>query len=230
MPRRKSPTKKSTSRKKSPARKADAKASAPPGGDSPGVDLGELHVEMVAVDRLDPAPYNPRVDLKPGDPDYEKIRRSLDTFGLVEPLVWNKRSGHLVGGHQRLKVLTDRGDTAVPVAVVDLDDVDERTLNVALNKTGGDWDHPKLGQLLKDLSDAAADVSLTGFDEAEIEREIAQIDQAMAEGSGEGSGGGDKELTSSYQVMAECDGEADQKRVYDLLKANGVKCRLLTLY
>ena len=45
---------------------------------------------------LVPADYNPRKALKAGDPEYEKLRRSIETFGLVEPLIWNKRSGTLV--------------------------------------------------------------------------------------------------------------------------------------
>ena len=65
----------------------------------------KLIVRTIPISRINPAPYNPRLDLQPGDPDYEKLKRSLDTFGCVEPLVWNQRTGHLVGGHQRFKVL-----------------------------------------------------------------------------------------------------------------------------
>jgi len=59
--------------------------------------------------RLNPAAYNPRRDLKPGDKDYEKLKRSIEEFGFVEPVVWNRRTGFVVGGHQRLKVLLDMG-------------------------------------------------------------------------------------------------------------------------
>jgi hypothetical protein len=41
----------------------------------------ELTVRNISVSRINPAPYNPRLDLQPGDPEYEKLRRSLDTFG-----------------------------------------------------------------------------------------------------------------------------------------------------
>lgn len=54
------------------------------------------------------APYNPRLDLKPGDPEYDKLAKVIGEFDLVEPLVWNKRTGNLVGGHQRLKILKAR--------------------------------------------------------------------------------------------------------------------------
>jgi hypothetical protein len=93
-----------------------------------------LRLERIAARRINPAPYNPRLDLKPGDPDYEKLARSVDEFGLVEPLVWNRRTGNLVGGHQRFKILLARGVKEVDVSVVDLPLEREKALNVALNK------------------------------------------------------------------------------------------------
>src|SRR5688572_24431768 len=99
-----------------------------------------LQIERVPVSQLKPAAYNPRVALKPGDGTYEKLNRSLDEFGLVEPLVWNKRTGNLVGGHQRLRVLLHQGVSEVDVSVVDLTPEREKALNVALNKITGQWD------------------------------------------------------------------------------------------
>lgn len=117
---------------------------------------------------LIPATYNPRKDLKPGDPEYEKLKRSLDEFGYVEPIIWNKRTGNVVGGHQRLKVLKADGIKEVDCVVIDFDEEKEKALNVALNKISGDWDNEKLGLLITDLQATDFDVSLTGFDENEI--------------------------------------------------------------
>ncbi len=58
-----------------------------------------------------PADYNPRKDLKPGDKEYKKLKRSIEQFGYVEPVIWNKTTARVVGGHQRLKVLIDMGMT-----------------------------------------------------------------------------------------------------------------------
>ncbi|MFI4892150.1 MAG: ParB N-terminal domain-containing protein [Phycisphaerales bacterium JB058] len=68
-----------------------------------------MRIETVPITHINPAPNNPRLDLKPGDPEYEAIARSLDEHGLVEPLVWNRQTGHLVGGHQQFKILRARG-------------------------------------------------------------------------------------------------------------------------
>lgn len=126
-------------------------------------------IEKIQTERLIPANYNPRKDLKPGDPEYEKLKRSLDEFGYVEPVIWNKTTSHVVGGHQRLKVLLDMGITEVECVVVEMDAEKEKALNVALNKISGDWDKDKLALLIADLQGADFDVSLTGFDPAELD-------------------------------------------------------------
>lgn len=118
---------------------------------------------------LVPADYNPRKDLKPGDKEYEKLKRSIDEFGYVDPLIWNKRTSRLVGGHQRLKVLKDMGIDEVDVVVVDMDEEKEKALNVALNKISGDWDKDKLMLLITDLQGEDFDVSLTGFAPEELD-------------------------------------------------------------
>ena len=116
-----------------------------------------------------PADYNPRKDLKPGDAEYEKLKRSIEQFGYVEPVIWNQTTGRVVGGHQRLKVLMDMGMTEVDCVVVEMDEEKEKALNIALNKISGDWDKDKLALLIADLQGADFDVSLTGFEPAEID-------------------------------------------------------------
>ena len=126
-------------------------------------------IEKKKTAELIPAEYNPRKDLKPGDPEYEKLKRSLEQFGYVEPVIWNKTTGRVVGGHQRLKVLMDMGIQEVECVVVELSEEKEKALNIALNKISGAWDNEKLALLITDLQGADFDVSLTGFDAAEID-------------------------------------------------------------
>ena len=126
-------------------------------------------IEIKHTADLLPAEYNPRKDLKPGDAEYEKLKRSLETFGYVEPIIWNKTTGRVVGGHQRLKVLMDMGINEVECVVVEMPEDKEKALNIALNKISGDWDKDKLALLIADLQGADFDVSLTGFEAAEID-------------------------------------------------------------
>lgn len=135
-----------------------------------------MNIITIPVTKINPAPYNPRVDLQPGDPEYEKLKRSMNEFGYVEPLIWNERSGNLVGGHQRLKVLMEQSPQEVKVSVVDLDAEKEKALNLALNKVSGDWDEYKLQQLLQELSQTDLDLSITGFDNEEIDNLIEEME------------------------------------------------------
>lgn len=128
-----------------------------------------MNIEKKNVKDLLPADYNPRKDLKPGEPEYEKLKRSIEQFGYVEPVIWNEKTGRVVGGHQRLKVLTDMGITEVDVVVVDMDTEKEKALNIALNKISGEWDTEKLALVIADLQGTDFDVSLTGFDPEELE-------------------------------------------------------------
>lgn len=128
-----------------------------------------MRIEKKKVTDLIPADYNPRKDLKPGDKEYEKLKRSIHEFGYVDPLIWNQQTGRLVGGHQRLKVLKDMGIEDVDVVIVDMNEEKEKALNVALNKISGDWDKDKLMLLITDLQREDFDVSLTGFDPEELD-------------------------------------------------------------
>ena len=110
-----------------------------------------LNMQRMPIDRLKPAKYNPRKDLKPGDPAYEKIKRSLHDFVYVDPIVWNEVTGNIVGGHQRYKVLKAEGVTEVDCVVVHIENPsDEKALNIALNKATGDGEPTALADLLQD--------------------------------------------------------------------------------
>lgn len=145
-----------------------------------------MEMRDMKLEDLTPAEYNPRLDLKPGEPMYESIRRSVDEFGLVEPIVWNERSDHIVGGHQRYKVLQELGYSEVPVAVVDLDEAQEKQLNIALNNIGGAFDYSKLADVMLDLDQMNADLTLTGFDNDEIEDIMNWSPEMPEENDGEG--------------------------------------------
>ena len=135
-----------------------------------------MQIERKAISELKPAPYNPRKDIQPGDAEYEKLRRSLKEFGYVEPVIWNARTGYVVGGHQRLKVLRELGETEIDCVIVDLPESQEKALNIALNKVSNDWDKEKLTELLEDLQDTDIDPTVTGFDSVELDN-LLKIDE-----------------------------------------------------
>lgn len=109
------------------------------------------------------APYNPRVIR---DEEYAKLLKSVQTDGMVENLVWNKQTGHVVGGNQRLKVALELNLKTVPVCVVDMSLSREKSLNLRLNKISGEWDYASLKSVIASIE--VEDRELSGFDDGEI--------------------------------------------------------------
>ena len=139
-----------------------------------------MQIEKLNVEQLKPAGYNPRKKLKPGDKEFEKLKKSIEEFGYVEPIILNKRTNTVVGGHQRLEVMKHLGYTEVDCVIVDLDEQKEKALNIALNKISGEWDNDLLTDLLKEL-DQGGIVSLTGFETEELDELFAGTEYNVSE-------------------------------------------------
>ena len=131
--------------------------------------MAPLELRTLPLSQLIPAAYNPRRTLTEKSPAYRKLRKSLEEFGLVEPLIWNETTGHVVGGHLRLRILRDLGVAEVPVSVVRLTDAREKALNIVLNnaEAQGRYDPAKLADLLEELA-ALPELDATGFDETTL--------------------------------------------------------------
>jgi hypothetical protein len=117
--------------------------------------------------QLKNAPYNPRVI---DEKSRKKLLKVIQKTGLVEPLVWNKQTGNIVGGHQRIKILDSlegTGDYSLDVAVVDLSMKEEIEANIALNnqESQGSFELDKLAGLFKEHN---LDHEATGFDMADM--------------------------------------------------------------
>ncbi|MDD3016740.1 MAG: ParB N-terminal domain-containing protein [Lactococcus chungangensis] len=125
--------------------------------------------ETISRKQIKNAPYNPRIMDKESA---KRLKRAIQTHGLVSALTWNKRTGNLVGGHQRLQqldALEKSDDYELTVCVVDVDEREEAALNVELNNPSmqGEWDLDKLAQLSEDFS-----LNLTsdlGFTETDVD-------------------------------------------------------------
>lgn len=136
-----------------------------------------MNISKVNINTLKCAEYNPRIELKPGMVEYEKLKKSIQEFGYVEPIIVNDRTGLIIGGHQRLTVLKDLGYEEVDVVHVDLDSEYEKALNIALNKISGDWDADKLEDLLRDIDlNTNLDIEFTGFSRDEVDTLFGKVD------------------------------------------------------
>ena len=139
-----------------------------------------MKFKKVFLTEVKPARYNPRKDLKPDDPEYQHIKKSIEEFGYVDPIIINS-DYTVIGGHQRLKVLKELGTAQIDVVIVDIPKNKEKALNVALNKIRGDWDQERLAVLLQEIK-ADGMLEFTGFDDKEfaaLERELHKDDEPL---------------------------------------------------
>lgn len=134
-----------------------------------------MEIRRMKLSDLRPADYNPRVELAPGDPEYEALKVSIETDGTVLPIIWNETTGRIVGGHQRLRLLTDMGIEETDVSVVRFNETQEKQANVALNRIEGDWDEEKLHDLFAELD--TDEIFSTGFTEAELHSIYPESDE-----------------------------------------------------
>lgn len=139
--------------------------------------INKMITREVDINTLKFAEYNPRLKISEGDPVYEKIKNSLLKFGAVQPLVVNADMT-VIGGNQRLLVMRDLGWKTAPCVMVNLAKNDEKALNIALNKISNDWDNQGLNALIAELReyDPDFDLSVTGFDDYEIDLAIASFE------------------------------------------------------
>lgn len=139
----------------------------------------KLNIQERPLSQLRPSDYNPRVALRPEDEEYQRIKRSIETYGYVDPIIINS-DGTIIGGHQRYNVLLDLGYDTTQVVLVDIDKDSEKALNITLNKICGEWDDEKLCSLLLDLDLNGYDFSLTGFTSSELEDLQIKLDVGEA--------------------------------------------------
>lgn len=142
--------------------------------------MREVERGVAKIADLHDAPWNPRA-IPPEN--LAALRESMRRWGVVQEVVVNRRTGTVVGGHQRLKVLREEGAAEVPVAWVDLDETDERALNISLNSRTleGEWT-PNLSGLLDEIGAALPDLSKAlRFDE--LRADVGVFDVAPADGA-----------------------------------------------
>lgn len=146
------------------------------------------------ISDLTPAPYNPRTI---SDKQLSMLKKSMQEFGDLSGIVKNIKSGHLVGGHQRVKnldpswqiVKEPHADKLGTVALgyietpygrwqyreVDWSEKKEAAANIAANQQGGEFDMPKLKDIIINLDDGSMDMELLGFNSHELELMMTAI-------------------------------------------------------
>ncbi len=191
---------------------------------------------------LKSAVYNPRVI---SDEQLERLKKALHEFGDLSGIVFNRCTGNLVGGHQRLKCLSPdasiektklkkssrTGTIATGTIIidnetytyreVDWDEIKEKAANIAANQHGGEFDDDKLSELLNELLKTPDfDADLLGFDDVELKQLLNLLTDEIADV---------EKYKPIFEVAVSCKDEIEQKEIYNLMTKRGYICRVLTL-
>lgn len=124
-----------------------------------------MKITQIAIKDLNKADYNPR---KIGKAEMDALKRSLERYGLIDPIIVNK-DYTIIGGHQRTEAARQLGYKEVPCVILDLDKDSEKELNIALNKIGGKFNDHVLTELLEELKEKGR-LAYTGFKDKELQR------------------------------------------------------------
>jgi DNA modification methylase len=130
-------------------------------------------IETKKLKDLKPAPYNPR---KSTERQEGNLKASLEKFGVVEPIIFNKQTGYIVGGHFRVRELKKLGFKDVECVIVDLNEADEKELNIRLNANTGEWDMDALATEWDKEQLEEWGLDLPSFDEEENVLEAKEDD------------------------------------------------------
>lgn len=185
-----------------------------------------MELQSIKIEKLKPAIYNPRKDLKAGDKEYEKIKKSILEFGYIDPIIVNN-DFTIIGGHQRYKVLKDLKYNDVQCIVLNIDKTKEKALNIALNKIGGEWDFPLLKDLIQEIDTGEIDIELTGYDFEEIENMMSQFN-IDNEDFKERKDYSDK-LINRYNLILKFENENELETAFNELTKRGYQCQVSTL-
>ena len=157
-----------------------------------------MEIVKVDINELISPEYNPR---QITDDEMEKLKNSINEFGYIAPIIVNKHNNHIVGGNQRYEALKSLGYTDVDVVFVDEPDLNrEKALNIALNKISGDWDNEKLTQIFNEMSFEGFDITLTGFEDFEINDSLGFFDDNFDDSDIE-EGGADENFDNSFSEV-----------------------------
>lgn len=174
------------------------------------------------IEELNPAEYNPRVI---SEEALKGLEESVKRFGYVEPIIWNRQTNRVVGGHQRLEVLKRQGIDKVQVVEVDLTEKEEKALNITLNNQNiqGEWDNEKLQSLLEELKNEEYYNEITlGTLELKAEKmsEINVVDDDVVEVEKK-----EINLVEKWGILVFFDDELKQKDFFKEMQERGFECK-----
>jgi len=148
----------------------------------------------------------------------EQIWRSLQKYGWAYPIITNK-DGVYADGEQRAEVCKQHSEFYAPVLRLPVSDVDRRLLRQILNKLKGKHS--------KELDNAEYLRILEMGEKDDLKALLESVGEKLPEELGEHAVS--LSIPETYEIIVECKDEANQKSIFEKLKLEGYKLRILTL-
>jgi len=134
--------------------------------------------EKVPIDRLVPYARNARTHSKE---QIAQLRASIREFGFVSPCIIDK-DYNIIAGHGRVLAAREEGIAEVPCVFAEhLTDAQKRAYILADNRLAlnAGWDEEMLSVELADLQGADFDLSILGFDDAELNKLLGGAEEVQ---------------------------------------------------
>ncbi len=182
----------------------------------------KLILKYVSVDTLKLAKYNPR---QITEEELRRLTNSIEDYGFIDPIIVNQVTRNVIGGHQRIKAAKKLKIDLIPAIYIRIDKHREMAMNIALNNPNlqGKFDMPKLRDLIEEINTGEFDMSITGFDEDELEAimtfEYEPDDIENIDGFGE-----------SYNFIIKCADEEEFEQIQEIFKSTGQRIKAETVF
>ena len=182
-----------------------------------------FRIEMVPVGSLRPMPGNPR-----RMPYHQAValRKSVKRWGMVDPIIARAPDLLVIGGHQRLYAARESGIESVPCVLVEVSDADAKAMNLALNRISGEWEETELSTMLAELEHEHFDLTVTGFEQAEVEGLLSSIEREVQSVTAPDE---TRQIKARYQIVINCTDEAEQLELIERFSSEGIACKAQVL-
>lgn len=196
-------------------------------------EIDRYIVNDIPLEQLRTAPWN--ANIVPPE-TLDKIKHSIETYGIVENLIVRPRYGggletgdvaidhyEVISGNHRLQLYRELGLSHAPCVILELDDADAYMLSEVLNHTRGKDDPDLYKTLLRDINQTmpAGDMLLLLNENAETLQKLL-VDQPPVDPT-------PPNWQGRFELVIELEDEKAQAELYQKLTDQGYHCRVLTM-
>jgi ParB-like chromosome segregation protein Spo0J len=172
--------------------------------------------------KLDPANENTH-----DEASITAIAASLKRYKQRTPIIVNAKTKRIAKGNGTWQAAKQNGETKIAVVFVEDDAQTHAGYRLADNRVAelSEWNDERLAVSIAELNKAEPDL----FSAMQLDELSASIEARAESGAGDQEPGASVEIPEHYAVVIEVKNEREQKKLFDRLTGEGLKCKLQTL-